>query len=92
MGAEPPLVRKNLTPPPIGQIPDYAPVGYCCKQDIVIFARGGSLVITLQSLQFHTQVLTSDLIKEIDTNDDENKENKSRDNTPNMKTNHHKQM
>jgi len=31
MGAEPPLVRKNLSPPPIGQIPDYAPVGYCCK-------------------------------------------------------------
>ncbi|XP_023338703.1 DNA repair protein XRCC1 isoform X2 [Eurytemora carolleeae] len=30
--------------------------------------------------------------KEIDTNEDENKENKIRDNTSNMKTNHHKQM
>ena len=36
--------------------------------------------------------MTSDLIKEIDINDDENKENKIIDNTSNMKTNHLKQM
>ena len=35
--------------------------------------------------------MTSDLIKEIDTNDDENKENKIKDNKTNMKTNHLKQ-
>ena len=35
--------------------------------------------------------VTFDFIKEIDTNDDENKENKIKDNKTNMKTNHLKQ-